>query len=157
MFNWLKRIGNKFLDFFKRAGDKSPALGGIVAAMGCSVCFPALASLGAAIGLGFLTQWENLFMFTLMPIFAWVALLINAVGWFSHRQWHRSLFGAVGPVLILLSLYPWIIYPWSKWTLYGGLALMVGAALWDLLSPAHRRCDSEGREITEASVSATAI
>lgn len=152
MLNWLKRIGNKILDFFECSGDKAPALGGIVAAMGCSVCFPALASLGAAIGLGFLTQWENLFMFTLMPIFAWVALLINALGWFSHRQCHRSLIGAVGSVLILLSLYPW-----NKWTLYGGLALMVGAALWDLVSPAYRRCNSEGRETTETPVSASAI
>lgn len=37
-----------------RIADKAGALGTLVSAMGCAMCFPALASLGAAIGLGFL-------------------------------------------------------------------------------------------------------
>lgn len=36
-----------------RVADKAGALGSIVSAMGCGACFPALASLGAALGLGF--------------------------------------------------------------------------------------------------------
>ncbi len=137
----LKRIGNKTLVIFTRIGDKSGSFGGVVAAMGCAACFPALASLGAAIGLGFLTQWEDLFMSTLIPLFAWVALLANALGWFSHHQWHRSLIGMAGPTLVLLSLYPWFIYPWFKLTLFAGLSLMVIVAIWDLMSPSHRRCE----------------
>jgi mercuric ion transport protein len=137
----LKRTGDKILLIFTRIGDKSGAFGGVIAAMGCAVCFPALASLGAAIGLGFLTQWEDLFMTTLIPLFAWIALLANALGWFSHRQWHRSLIGMAGPTLILLSLYPWFMYPWFKVTLFTGLFLMVAVAIWDLTSPAHRRCE----------------
>ncbi|OIQ88999.1 mercuric resistance protein MerC [mine drainage metagenome] len=39
-----------------RVADKAGAAGAIVSAMGCALCFPALASLGAAIGLGFLTH-----------------------------------------------------------------------------------------------------
>ena len=147
----LKRIGDRILNFFTRIGDKSGALGGIIAAMGCSMCFPALASLGAAIGLGFLTQWEELFMTTLMPLFAWIALLANALGWFSHRQWHRSLIGMAGPTLVLLSLYPWFMYPWFKLTLFTGLALMVIVAIWDLVSPAHRRCETKDCKGLEAS------
>ena len=37
-----------------RAADKAGVIGSIVTAMGCAACFPALASLGAALGLGFL-------------------------------------------------------------------------------------------------------
>ena len=85
--------------------------------MGCAMCFPALASIGAAIGLGFLSQWERLFVNTLLPLFAWVALGTNALGWLSHRQWLRSVAGMVGPVIVLLSLYPWLQYGWSTWTL----------------------------------------
>jgi len=147
----LKRIGDKFILIFTRIGDKSGAFGGVVAAMGCSMCFPALASLGAAIGLGFLTQWEDLFMSTLIPLFAWVALLANALGWFSHRQWHRSLIGMAGPTLVLLSLYPWFIYPWFKVTLFAGLILMVIVAIWDLMSPSHRRCEIKDSNNPEAS------
>jgi len=147
----LKRIGDKILSIFTRIGDKSGAFGGVVAAMGCSMCFPALASLGAAIGLGFLTQWENLFMSTLIPLFAWVALLANALGWLSHRQWHRSLIGMAGPTLVLLSLYPWFMYPWFKVTLFAGLILMVVVAIWDLVSPSHRRCEIKDANNPEAS------
>lgn len=43
-----------------RIADKAGALGTVVAAMGCAMCFPALASLGAAIGLSFLQQYESL-------------------------------------------------------------------------------------------------
>lgn len=54
------------------------------------MCFPAIASLGAAIGMGFLSQWEGVFINTLLPLFAVLALVMNILGWFSHRQWHRS-------------------------------------------------------------------
>lgn len=50
------------------------------------MCFPAIASLGAALGLGFLGQWEGLLINTLLPAFAWLALIANALGWLAHRQ-----------------------------------------------------------------------
>jgi len=142
----IKRIGDKILSIFTRIGEKSGAFGGVIAAMGCAVCFPALASLGAAIGLGFLTQWEDLFMSTWIPLFAWIALLASALGWLSHRQWHRSLLGMAGPTLVLLSLYPWFKYPWFKITLFAGLILMVIVAIWDLMSPSHKRCELKNRK-----------
>ncbi len=131
---------NKLIDALARIGDKSGTVGAIVSTMGCASCFPALASLGAALGLGFLSRWEGLFVNTLLPAFAWLALAANALGWFGHRQWRRTLAGLLGPAIVLLSLYPWFPYAWSTWTLYAGLALMLVVALWDLLAPAHRRC-----------------
>ena len=127
-----------------RLADKAGALGAIVSTMACGMCFPALASIGTALGLGFLAQWEGLFINTLLPLFAWIALGANALGWLAHRQWVRSAAGMVGPSIVLLSLYPWFEYGWSTWTLYLGLALMLGVALWDLVSPASRRCTAEG-------------
>lgn len=132
------------LSLLSRLGETSGALGAVVAAMGCSMCFPALASIGAALGLGFLAQWEGLFLNTLLPLFAVIALVANLLGWFAHRQWHRTLLGLVGPVVVLLSMYPWFQYAWSTWTLYTGLALMLLVAIWDLVAPAHRRCAPDG-------------
>lgn len=63
-----------------RIADKAGVLGSIASAMGCAACFPALASLGAAIGLGFLARWEGLFITTLIPLFAALALLANGLG-----------------------------------------------------------------------------
>jgi mercuric ion transport protein len=126
-----------------RLGDKTGSFGVLVSAMGCSMCFPALASLGAALGLGFLSQWEGLFITTLLPLFAWLALLINGLGWFSHKQWRRSLLGISGPTLLLMSLYPLFRYQWSTYVTYVAIALMIAVSLWDILSPTNKRCDND--------------
>jgi mercuric ion transport protein len=136
LFQWIHRIG-----------DKTGSLGALVSAMGCSMCFPAIASLGAAVGLGFLSQWEGVFLETLLPLFAWLALIIHGLGWFSHRQWHRSLLGMAGPTILLLSLYPWFQYGWSSYATYTGIGLMLAVSIWDLLSPASRRCGPERCEL----------
>ena len=68
------------MEWIMRAADKAGALGSIVSAASCPACFPALASLGAAMGLGFLAGYEGLFITTLLPLFAAVALVANALG-----------------------------------------------------------------------------
>lgn len=123
-----------------RIGDKIGSLGAVVSAMSCAMCFPAIATLDAALGLGFLSQWEGIFLNTLLPLFAGWVLVLNALGWISHRQWHRSLIGMIGPTLLLLSLYPWFQYGWSTYVTYAALGLMIAVSIWDLVSPANRRC-----------------
>lgn len=137
----------RIIQWVMRIGDKTGSLGAVVSAMGCAMCFPAIASLGAAFGLGFLAQWEGLFVNTLLPLFAWIVLVLHALGWFSHRQWHRSLLGMVGPILLLLSLYPWFQYAWSTYVTYSALGLMVAVSVWDIASPANRRCAPDGCEL----------
>ena len=130
-----------------RIADKTGALGSVVSAMGCAACFPAIASFGAAIGLGFLQDYEGLFISRLMPLFAGLALLANALGWLSHRQWHRSLLGMVGPVIVLAATLVFLGHWWMADLLYTGLALMVGVSIWDVVSPANRRCGPDGCEM----------
>ena len=130
-----------------RVADKAGALGAVISAMGCGMCFPALASLGAAIGLGFLQAYEGLFISWLLPLFAALALLANALGLLRHRQWHRTLLGMLGPTILLLSLYPWFQYSWSSYATYTGIGLMLVVSVWDLVSPANRRCGPDGCEL----------
>lgn len=73
-------------DLLPRFGDKVASAGAIVAAIGCASCFPALASVGAAVGLGFLAQWEGLFISTLLPVFAAIAAIAQAFSWWNHRR-----------------------------------------------------------------------
>lgn len=123
-----------------RLADKAGVLGSVVPAMGCAACFPALASLGSAVGLGFLQQYEGLFVSRLLPLFAALAFAANALGWLHHRQWLRSLFGMIGPAVVFVSV-AWLLGNW--WTealIYAGLALMVGVSIWDLAMRSHRRC-----------------
>ena len=134
------------MQWMTRMADKTGALGSIVSAASCPACFPAIASLGAAAGLGFLSEFEGLFLTILLPLFAAVALFANAAGWFSHRQWHRSLIGMIGPAIVLVALLLFFGQWRTAWLLYVGLGSMVGVSLWDLMSPATRRCGGDGCE-----------
>ena len=123
-------------------GNKAGGLGAVVSAMGCGACFPAIASFGGAIGLGFLSQYEGLFITVLLPLFASLALLANALGWLKHHQWHRSVLGMVGPIIVLVATYTM-----AEKLLYVGLAAMVAVSIWDFVSPASRRCAPDGCEL----------
>jgi mercuric ion transport protein len=134
------------MEWIARVADKAGALGSVVSAAACPACFPALAGLGAAAGLGIFSGYEGLFLSTLLPLFAAVALVANALGWFGHRQWHRSLLGMVGPAMVLVAMLLFFGQWWTAGLLYTGLAFMVGVSLWDLLSPSHNRCGTDGGE-----------
>ncbi|MDT7531273.1 organomercurial transporter MerC [Sphingopyxis sp. SE2] len=119
-----------------RTADKAGFLGAVIAAMGCAACFPALGSLGAAIGLGFLVQYEGMLIRYLLPLFAMIALLANVFAGFRHRHWGRMALGVTGPVLVLAAALLMVSFGWpTEWLLYPGLALMFVVAIWDLLAP----------------------
>lgn len=137
------------MEWITRAAEKAGAVGTVVAAASCPACFPALASLGAAMGLGFLSSYEGLMITTLLPLFAVIAMLAHALAWFRHRQWRRSAVGMIGPILVLAGL--WLFMgAWGNAVLYTGLAFMVGASIWDLVSPANKRCGPDGCELPAA-------
>lgn len=59
------------------------------------MCFSAIASPGDAagvgVGVGVLSVWKGLFVSTLLPLFAWIALILRGLAWLSHRQ-SRSVY-----------------------------------------------------------------
>ncbi|TAM88813.1 MAG: organomercurial transporter MerC [Candidimonas sp.] len=144
-----ERIVKDFSPRLPRLGDKAGLVGTVVSAMGCGMCFPAFASLGSAIGLGFLQQYEGLFVSTLLPAFAALALLANALGWLRHRQWHRSLLGMAGPAVVIIGGVWLLGTAWMRPLVYTGIALMAGVSIWDLVWPANRRCGSNGCELSK--------
>lgn len=114
--------------------EKSGTLGTLFAAVGCAACFPALGSIGVAIGLGFLSRYEGLFINTLLPLFAAIALTSHAYTGISQREWFRLSIGIAGPSMVLATLYLFWTEGWSTWLFYGGLGLMALLALSDLIS-----------------------
>jgi mercuric ion transport protein len=133
----------RMMNFLSRIGDKAGVLGTLVSAMGCAACFPAIASLGAAAGLGFLSHWEGLFINTLLPLFAAVALAANFLGWFSHRQYLRTILGMIGPAMVLATLFPLWEYEWSTDLLYAGShddSYLDMGSVFARQSPLRRRC-----------------
>ncbi len=139
-FNEDFTMWTSIFDLFSRLSEKTGSVGAIVSAMGCTACFPAIASLGASIGLGFLGQFEGLFINTLLPIFAVIALVANLLTAWSHRRIGRMLFGIAGPSMVLATLYLFWNDNWSTYMFYVGLAFMLIASIWDIASPPRKAC-----------------
>lgn len=136
-----------------RSADKIGLLGSVVSAMGCASCFPALASLGAAVGWGALSRYEGIFIHTLLPIFAGVALLANVIAWSRHRRWRRGIPPLLGPILVLIAVFAMLVEhepTLSRGLLYSGLVLMLATSIWDLVSPASRSCRTAPRASSAA-------
>lgn len=108
--------------------------------MGCASCFPALGALGAALGLGFLAQFEGLFINILLPLLAAVVAGSQLWGWWGHRRHLRLGFGLAGPAMVLATLYLFWTENWSTYLFYAGLAVMTASSIWDLVSPPRRVC-----------------
>lgn len=125
------------MSLLTRLADKAGLIGSVVSAAACVNCFPALASLGAAIGLSVLNPYEGLFIRILLPAFAAIALLANALGWLGHRQWPRAALGMLGPLLVLVAVFVMRASGHrTGWLLYPGLLLMVAVSIRDLRAPA---------------------
>jgi mercuric ion transport protein len=125
-----------------RWAGRTGAAGALLSTMGCAACFPALAGIGAAVGLGFLAQWERVFVHLLIPAFAGLTLLAHAWAWRAHRRWQRGFWGVLGPLMVLAGwwgfLYRVMPRGAARGVLYAGLAVMLAASLWDLLRPVLR-------------------
>ncbi|WP_037569553.1 MULTISPECIES: organomercurial transporter MerC [unclassified Sphingomonas] len=124
-------------DSLTRTADKTGVIGAIIASFGCAACFPALGSLGAGIGLSFLSQYEGPFIRYVLPLSALIVLAANLR---SHKTWLRLALGVTGPVLVLIAaLLMSLRGVRAEWVLYAGLVLMIGVSILDLVSPPGRR------------------
>lgn len=117
---------------FTRIAGSGGTIGAIIAAMSCTACFPALASLASALGLGFLGQFEGPSIRYILPLFALIGLAANVIGG-RRRGWVRVVLGIIGPLLVLAAALLMAFYGMpTEWLLYPGLVLMIGIAIWDL-------------------------
>jgi mercuric ion transport protein len=122
------------------AMDKVGAGGVVVATLSCTACFTALGVLSSALGLGFLSQLEGIAINTLLPLFAVIALVVNAYGWYQHQIHWRGLLSVISPIAILAILYPLWRYDWSTYLFYVALIVMLTVSIADLIWPAKREC-----------------
>ena len=128
------------MKILSRTLAKLGSLGTIISALGCAACFPALGALSASVGLGFLSSYEGILINKLLPAFAIMALLANVWGWVHHRLHYRGLLSIVGPIAILLTLYPLWTYEWSAYLFYLGLSLTFAISIMDIVKPATSQC-----------------
>ncbi|MGX5173282.1 organomercurial transporter MerC [Aliikangiella sp. IMCC44653] len=115
--------------------DKIGSGGVWLAALSCTACFPALGSLASALGLGFLSHFESIAVNTLLPVFASLALLVNLYNGYQHKHLARGLLGVMGPIAVLLTLYPLWQYAWSTYLFYFGITSMILLSVLDIVKP----------------------
>ena len=109
------------LDFL----DKVGAFGAFFAAGACPACFPLLAVVGSALGLGFLKPYEGPIMIVFQILVA-LALIGNIVSFFKHRKIWLLALGILSPGLIFFAFY----IQFNTAILYAGLfGLLVTAVL----------------------------
>jgi mercuric ion transport protein len=95
--------------------------------------------LASALGLGFLSSFEGVAVNTLLPIFATLALLVNIYNWYRNKSHLRGALSTLGPIAVLLTLYPLWQYGWSTYLFYFGISLMVIMSVLDIVKPIEER------------------
>jgi mercuric ion transport protein len=84
--------------------EKIGTIGAVLAAAACPACFPMLAVVGTALGLGFFRPFEG-WVFIAFQILVVIALLGNLLSFVRHRRAFPLIIGLAGPLLIFFSLY----------------------------------------------------
>ena len=121
---------------FRQIVEKVGSAGTWLSALSCTACFPLLGTLSTTMGLGVLSQFEGIAINILLPIFATLGLIGNAVNWRIHKRHLRGLLSTIGPIAVLLTLYPLWQYGWSTYLFYASLMLMITMSIIDIFKPA---------------------
>jgi len=119
--------------------DKISTLGVWMGALSCPACFPALISLVSALGLSFLSVFESIAINLILPVFAGISLLSNLYSWYGHKNSFRGILSVIGPILVLLILYPFWDYFWSSYLFYGAIAMMSLISIFDVIRPTRQQ------------------
>lgn len=85
--------------------DKFGAVGTFLTALSCPACWPLFASVGSALGLGFLLPYEAILMQVAFPLFVVISLLGSVLSYRYHKQILPLALGCISALLILYGFY----------------------------------------------------
>lgn len=127
--------------------DKVGVLGALVAATAVPCCFPLLAPLGLALGLGALLPFAAYALYG-VAVGAGVAIVGHIVAFRAHRRPGWLLLGVGSGLLVIAAL----AFPWPSGLVYGGLLGLAVAAVANTICVRRAACPmtparaSAGRE-----------
>src|SRR5207253_1900680 len=93
--------------------------------LACPACWPAYAGLLSSVGLGFLLA--TAYLLPLTAAFLLIALLALGYQARQRRRYGPFALGTAAAAILLLGKFLFDFEP----SLYGGVALLVGASLWN--------------------------
>lgn len=106
--------------------DKLGAVGAVLAAAAAPCCFPLLAALGAALGLGALQAWRG-YMDYAIQAFVLLSVVGSVFAFRQHRQAWPLVIGLSSAVLVFFAFYA----SYHVALIYAGLAGLAVAAAWN--------------------------
>ncbi len=109
-----------------RTFEKLAPLGTVIAAAGCPACFPALAGLGSALGLGVFARYESQFLI-LIQVFVVISMLLAFV---SYRRTKNIVSLFVALVSGIAMFATWYI-AYSPAIYYAGMAGFIFSTVWN--------------------------
>jgi mercuric ion transport protein len=113
--------------------EKVGTTGAVIAALACPICFPKLALIGAALGLGIFAPYEGYIALGVQVLFV-LALIGQLLGYRTHRnKWLVAL--AIATTATMFAAY--YIVP-SSILLEISLASLVGTSIWQAVEM--KRC-----------------
>ena len=113
--------------------EKTGTVGAVIAALACPICFPKIALIGAAIGLGALAPFEGYIAIGVQVLFI-LALVGQVLSYPRHRnRWLLGL-SVFATALLFVAYYLYV----STALLELSLALLIGASIWLVVE--NRKC-----------------
>jgi hypothetical protein len=103
--------------------DKFGAVGALLAAAAAPCCFPLLAGIGAALGLGALQAWRG-YMDYAIQLFVILSVVGGVFAFRQHRQMWPLVIGLASAAAVLFAFY----VRYQVALIYGGLAGLAVAA-----------------------------
>jgi hypothetical protein len=107
--------------------EKLGSFGAVIAAAACPICFPKLALIGAAFGLGALSAYEYQFL-----VAAQVLVALAVAGHLLSYRRHRSRWLLGSALVSGAAVFAGLYLAGSEWLVYAGFAGLVAASTADL-------------------------
>lgn len=117
---------NKTFDGFRALLTVLPAVGvSLLPKLACPACWPAYAGLLSAVGLGFLMETKYLLPLTVL----FLVVAVGALRWRAQNRKGHGPFvvGLLAAAIVVVGKFNFESNP----AMYGGIALLVGASLWN--------------------------
>ncbi len=119
--------------------EKIGTVGSLIAAVACPACFPMLAVVGSALGLGVLHPFEGKILLA-FQLLVGVSLIGSFISYFNHHKILPLLIGVISPGLIFFALY----IRFHPVIIYSGLLGLTVAFVTNLIANRHcRKCNLE--------------
>ena len=113
--------------------EKTGTVGAVIGALACPICFPKVALIGAAVGLGALAPFEGYIAMGVQALFI-LAFVGQMLAYPRHRNRWLLTLSALTTALMLVSYYAFS----SSLLLQISLALLVAASVWLVMET--RKC-----------------